>query len=54
MSSDFNGTSESSLVDALSTNVIDKRFVKVLSWYDNEMGFSHRMVDLTFWMASKL
>ncbi len=54
VSADFNGTSESSLVDSASTNVVDKRFVKVLSWYDNEMGFSHRMVDLTFWMASKL
>lgn len=46
VSIDFNGTSESSSVDLLSTSVMDKRLVKVLSWYDNEMGFSNRMVDV--------
>ena len=54
VSSDFNGSTESSIIDAPSTSVLDKKFVKVLSWYDNETGFSNRMVDLTFLMASKL
>ncbi len=54
VSCDFNGTSESSIVDAPCTNVIDKKFVKVVSWYDNEWGFSNRMVDLLYSMGSKL
>jgi glyceraldehyde 3-phosphate dehydrogenase len=45
VSSDFNGITLSSIVDAPSTFVIDD-MVKVLSWYDNEMGYSTRMVDL--------
>ncbi len=49
VSCDFNGSPLSSIVDIPSTMVIDKRLVKVLSWYDNEMGFSYRMADvLTF------
>lgn len=54
VSSDFNGTTESSIVDADCTSVIDKKFVKVMAWYDNEWGFSNRMVDLTYLMGSKL
>ncbi|BDV43209.1 glyceraldehyde-3-phosphate dehydrogenase [Geotalea uraniireducens] len=46
VSIDFNGNPLSSIVDALSTKVIDGNMVKVLSWYDNETGFSHRVVDL--------
>ena len=46
VSKDFNGNAHSSIVDALSTSVIGNRLVKVLSWYDNEWGFSNRMVDL--------
>lgn len=46
VSSDYQGDPRSSIVDALSTLVIGKRMVKVLSWYDNEWGFSNRLVDL--------
>jgi len=54
VSSDFNGTSYSSAVDLLSTMVVDGNMVKVLSWYDNETGFSSRMIDLAAWMAGQL
>ena len=46
VSVDFIGTSASSIVDSLSTKVLDKRMVKVLAWYDNEWGFSCRMVEM--------
>ncbi|MBI3026394.1 MAG: type I glyceraldehyde-3-phosphate dehydrogenase, partial [Candidatus Tectomicrobia bacterium] len=46
VSVDFIGTAASSIVDGLSTKVLEKRMVKVLSWYDNEWGFSCRMVDM--------
>ena len=46
VSVDFLGTPASSTVDALSTKVIGTKMVKVLSWYDNEWGFSCRMVDM--------
>ena len=46
VSVDFNGSTLSSIVDALSTTVMEGRMVKVLAWYDNEMGYSARMVDL--------
>lgn len=45
VSIDYTGCAFSSVVDSLSTMVIEKRLVKVVSWYDNEMGFSTRMVD---------
>jgi len=51
VSSDFNGTQWSSSIDLASTMVIDGSMVKVLSWYDNETGFSCRMLDLAAWMA---
>jgi len=47
VSIDFNGTPASSTVDLLLTRVMDGNFVKVLSWYDNEWGFSNRMIDVT-------
>jgi len=53
VSIDFNGTTHSSIVDAPSTKVIDGTMVKVLSWYDNETGFSNRVVDLMKLIASK-
>ena len=47
VSVDFNGDTHSSIVDIPSTRVMEKRMVKILSWYDNEIGFSYRMCDLT-------
>ncbi len=46
VSVDFKGNPASSIVDSLSTNVIGGNLVKVLSWYDNEWGYSNRVVDL--------
>lgn len=52
VSVDYVGCTLSSTVDAECTMVIGKRMVKVLSWYDNEMGFSQRMIDLSKFMAN--
>jgi glyceraldehyde 3-phosphate dehydrogenase len=46
VSIDFNGNPHSSIFDASLTKVIGKRCVKVISWYDNEWGYSNRVVDL--------
>ena len=46
VSVDFNHDSHSSTFDVTQTQVLDKRFVRVLSWYDNEWGFSNRMVEV--------
>jgi glyceraldehyde 3-phosphate dehydrogenase len=46
VSMDFNKNPNSSIVDASLTNVIDKRLVKVIAWYDNEWGYSCRVRDL--------
>lgn len=53
VSIDFNGNAHSSIVDLASTMVVGPRMVKVLAWYDNETGFSNRMVDVAQYMASK-
>jgi len=54
VSVDFNGSSFSSIFDSQCTKVMDGNFVKVLSWYDNEWGFSKRMGDVTRLIGSKL
>lgn len=46
VSIDFNGNPHSSIVDGPSTKVIGKKMAKIISWYDNEWGFSNRMVEL--------
>ena len=46
VSVDFNHDPHSSTFDVTQTQVLDKRFVRVLSWYDNEWGFSNRMVEV--------
>ena len=52
VSHDYNGDPASSTVDSLETTVLDKKLVRVVSWYDNEWGFSNRMVDTALLMAS--
>lgn len=54
VSSDFNGDLHSSSFDAPSTMVTGGNFVKVLSWYDNESGYSQRMLDLAKLVGKKL
>jgi glyceraldehyde 3-phosphate dehydrogenase (phosphorylating) len=54
VSSDFKGNSNSSIVDAPLTMVIGDRHGKVFSWYDNEWGYSCRVVDLTVFMGDRL
>jgi glyceraldehyde 3-phosphate dehydrogenase len=53
VSTDYNGSPASSTIDALSTMVMEGNMVKVLSWYDNETGYSNRVVDLVDYIASK-
>jgi glyceraldehyde 3-phosphate dehydrogenase len=54
VSIDFNGTAYSSIFDAELTRVIDGNFCKVLSWYDNEWGFSNRMRDVALLLGRGL
>lgn len=53
VSSDIVGNNHSSIFDALSTIVMEDNLVKVVSWYDNEMGYSARCIDLAIFMNSK-
>jgi len=54
VSIDFTGNPHSSIVDGPSTKIIDGRLVKVLSWYDNEWGYSQRVVDLAVYIGERL
>jgi glyceraldehyde 3-phosphate dehydrogenase len=53
VSTDYNGDTHSSTIDALSTMVMEGNMVKVVSWYDNETGYSNRVVDLIDYIAKK-
>lgn len=53
VSADYNGSKLSSIVDGPTTYVVDN-MVKVMAWYDNEMGYSHRMVDLAAMIGFQL
>ncbi|MGD9984585.1 MAG: ArsJ-associated glyceraldehyde-3-phosphate dehydrogenase [Porticoccaceae bacterium] len=54
VSADYRGDTRSSIVDALSTQVIDGTLVKVLAWYDNEIGYVHRLMELARKVAAAL
>ena len=54
VSGDFIGDPASSTFDATMTQVLGDKFAKVFAWYDNEWGFSNRMVELTQLVASRL
>jgi len=53
VSKDFNGNPHSSIFDATMTAVVDKQLVKAFGWYDNEWGYSNRVVDLIEYMAKR-
>ena len=53
VSTDYIGNPSSTTIDALLTLVIDKNMIKIVSWYDNEWGYSNRVVDLAAYIASK-
>ena len=50
VSCDYNHTTESSIYDSTLTKIIDGDFIKISSWYDNEWGFSNRMIDVSIYM----
>ncbi|MDB5100144.1 MAG: gapA [Cyanobacteria bacterium RYN_339] len=54
VSRDYIGNPYSSIVDAALTMVIDKKMVKVIAWYDNEWGYSNRVVDLAVFVGERL
>jgi glyceraldehyde 3-phosphate dehydrogenase len=54
VSRDYIGCPYSSIVDAPLTMVMDKRVVKVIAWYDNEWGYSNRVVDLALYVGQRL
>ena len=53
VSIDFNGNRSSSIVDSLMTTVIGGNMVKVMAWYDNEAGYSNRIVDLVLFLRNQ-
>jgi len=54
VSSDILGNRHSSIVDGLSTAVVGKRMLKVMAWYDNEYGYSQRLLEVADYMAEKM
>lgn len=54
VSADYNGNPASSTVDSLCTTVMDNTLIKVLAWYDNETGFSNRLIDLAKYVGERL
>ena len=53
VSSDFTTDPRSSIFDAKAGIMLNSKFVKIVSWYDNEWGYSNRLVDLATYMATK-
>jgi len=54
VSTDFNGNPHSSIVDGASTMVLEGKMVKILSWYDNEWGYSTRLRDLILYIGKRI
>jgi glyceraldehyde 3-phosphate dehydrogenase len=54
VSTDFRGDTRSSIIDSESTMVLNGTMVKVISWYDNEWGYSCRIADLIGFVAARL
>ena len=54
VSIDYIGNSFSAIIDCLSTKVIDKKMLKLLAWYDNEYGYSCRVLDLLDYLCAKI
>ena len=53
VSRDYNGNPHSSIVDGLSTMVLDGKLAKIVCWYDNEWGYSNRVVDLVAYIGKR-
>lgn len=53
VSADIIGNTHSAIIDALSTDVLKKRMVKVMAWYDNEAAYARRMLDIAAYIAAK-
>lgn len=54
VSVDYTGSYFSAIVDAPLTHVMDGTLVKVMAWYDNEMGFAHRILDMATYIGERL
>ena len=52
VSSDYKGDTRSSIIDTLSTMMVGDKFVKIVTWYDNEWGYSCRVADLVKYVAA--
>jgi glyceraldehyde 3-phosphate dehydrogenase len=53
VSVDYKGDPRSSVVDALSTMVVQDNMVKVIAWYDNEYAYAYRVIDLALYIAEQ-
>jgi glyceraldehyde 3-phosphate dehydrogenase len=53
VSTDFNGSPYSAAAEALLTTVMDGSLAKVMAWWGNDMGFSHRLLDLAVYLGSR-
>ena len=54
VSADYVNDTRSTIVDALSTMVVNGTQLKVYAWYDNEMGYAHRLVDVALMVGGRL
>jgi glyceraldehyde-3-phosphate dehydrogenase/erythrose-4-phosphate dehydrogenase len=54
VSADIIGNAHSAIIDGLSTDVLQKKMVKVMAWYDNEAAYAKRMLDLASYIVTKV